>query len=381
MLNTYQSIVYITPAFVLFQIEGANGLNSDSYAEPIQRLSDLEWLTYKERNNSAVDDLFTGQLVEAQHCIACNRISVGIQTFNVLPVPIVEPRQLNGLVYLEDCFAKFGNIEDLYGSEGLRCETCNAVALTSLVSGTRSTDHFLHNPRLHHLQEAASLTASPVLRNGGATGRVPMARTGGGITSSSSTDSATHSTLSGQTMVMSPIPNTDPGINDSGFQDHVFRTSTPIHAASATSAAAPVRFTDGQRRSLLRQLPECLIVQLMRFSYHQGHPRKIHRPVIIPLANLDLTHLIIDNVMKREDLTAFNACYRYNLYGLCIHLGSESTGCGHYVSYAQASDGHWYKFDDENVKQVNMEYEVNTREVRENAYLLCFRKSALVWPP
>ena len=284
--------------------------------------------------------------MEAQHCIACNRISVGIQTFNVLPVPIVDPRELNGIVYLEDCFAKFGNIEDLIGLDGLCCDTCNQLQM-SKHSNPRTSD------------------GSPVLRNGGATKNVLNLRK-----APSTSDSALQATF-GHNSIMSPIPG-DP-TNNSGFRDHHIRTSTPIRGT-----ISPVRLTDGQRRSLLRQLPECLIVQLMRFSYHQGQPRKLGRPVSIPLVKLDLTHLIIDNVMKREDLTALNACFRYDLCGLCMHLGSESTSYGHYIAYAQASDGHWYKFDDEVVSQVNMEYELNTRQVRENAYLLFYRKSTLV---
>ena len=346
-----------------FQIERANGLDNESYAEPIQRLSDLEWLTYKEQNNSALDDLFTGQLVEAQHCISCNRISVGIQTFNVLPVPVVEPRSLNGIVYLEDCFAKFGNIEALYGADGLRCDTCNGPQ-----SPWRGSPTSTYPPRQQ--QQLSAVTASPILRNGG-----PSHPTGDTVRRNLPSDSAMGSTF-GPSLAMSPISSTQGEVvNDSGYHDNQFRTSTPIHG---TTAPFTGKMTDGQRRSLLRQLPECLVVQLMRFTYNHGSSQKVVKPVSVPLVNLDLNHLVIDNVMKREDLTALNACYRYDLYGLCLHLGSQATSCGHYVAYTQTGDGHWYLFDDEVVKQVNMTYELNTRRVRENAYLLFYRKSVLV---
>jgi ubiquitin carboxyl-terminal hydrolase 8 len=277
----------------------------------------LEWLTYKDENASILDDLFTGQLVEAQHCTACNRISVNIQTFNILPVPIVGPRQISGIVHLDDCFAKFGTIEELYGPEGLQCEGCNRA--------------FMEQP-----------AATPVRRPGMGNG------------------------------IVSPIANSSNIISDNSFSDSLFKTSTPIHGAPVPRG---IKVTDGQRRSLLRQLPECLIVQLLRFSFHQGQPRKVYRPVSIPLNTLDLTSLIIDNVMKREDLTALHTCFRYNLYGLVLHLGGESTGFGHYVAYTQASNNVWYKFDDHNVTEVNMEYELNTKTVRENAYLLFYKKS------
>lgn len=345
------------------EIEQANGLDNDSYAEPIQRLSDLEWLTYKESNNSVIDDLFTGQMVEAQHCIACNRISVSIQTFSILPVSVVEPRLLNGLVYLEDCFTKFGNIEDLFGANGLRCEACNQRQKTmSPCGGSSSMPHI------------ASGIVSPILVNG-TVGKTLRRRGGGGLTVPS--DSAIVLPC-----VMSPIASASSQFNDSGFHDNQFRTSTPIHSISSAAVRtppsdAPVRLTDGQRRSLLRQLPECLVVQLMRFSYHNGEPRKLLRPVSIPLHNLNLTHLIIDNVLKRDGLTAISSSYRYDLYGVSVHLGSSSISFGHYVAYVIAGDGKWYRFDDDQVTSVNMEYELNTKRLRENAYMLFYRKCSV----
>ena len=325
----------------MFQIELANGVDNDTYAEPIQRLSDLEWLSHKDKNRSVIDDLFTGQLVEAQHCLACNRVSVGIQAFNILPVPIVEPRQLNGLVYLEDCFTKFGNIEDLFGSDGLLCENCN---------------------------RAPDLGASPVLSNGGRPNAVLRRQPPRRLI-----EQPTDSPIVGQA-AMSPIPGgAGEMFNDSGYHDTNIRTSTPITAPPITS-----KVTDGQKRSLLRQLPDCLVVQLMRFAMRHGNsPRKIHAPVTIPLTQLDLTQVVIDNVMtnRRAEGMHPGANFRYSLYGVCLHLGAESTSCGHYVAYIRAAaDNSWYRCDDASVTPVNMEYELNTRQVRENAYLLFYKK-------
>jgi len=60
----------------LLQINAANGFQTNTYAEPIQRLSDLEWLSYKQENDSVIDNLFTGQLVTAYHNLRDNKISV-----------------------------------------------------------------------------------------------------------------------------------------------------------------------------------------------------------------------------------------------------------------------------------------------------------------
>ena len=75
---------------------------------------------------------------------------------------------------------------------------------------------------------------------------------------------------------------------------------------------------------------------------------------------------------------------RYNLYAICVHVGSDSTNNGHYITYARrhtednssqrVGDG-WYCFDDEHVRAVNMDYELTTRLVRENAYLLFYERA------
>lgn len=334
------------------EISEANGLDNDSYAEPIQRLSDLEWLVYKQKNKSTIDNLFTGQLVEAYHCLSDNHLSVNMQTFNILPVPVVAPRDVSGLVFLEDCFTKFCNIEHLIGKEGLVCSFCNKAQgnkedSTPVLPGQGLGHRGMRNSRnLSHRQTVMT-----------------------------STDSAVPSPM-GSGSYMSPILGQREIINDSGFHDNVFRTSTPV---GEKIAPFPTQFLrDAQRRCLLRQLPECLIIQLLRFTYNQftQQSRKICAPVSIPLKGLDMTSIVYDKVTNREDLTAATDSYKYDLYGICVHLGSESTSCGHYICYCQESDGTWYKFDDDLVWDVNMQYEITTREVRENAYLLFYKRSS-----
>lgn len=337
-------------------MEMAGGLDVEGYAEAVQRLSDLEWLTYKEKSQSVVDDLFTGQLVEALHCTACSRLTIDIQTFNILPVPIEKPRSLNGLVYLEDCLAKFGKVEELYGPDGLQCDCCNRKESRVDSQGSNRAGYSTPvGPR------PASINGITHTRIGETIRRRKF----------TSVDSAIYSPSS----VVSPIAGTREEVfNDSGFQDHTAggqRTSTPIHAVSVP----PLKLTDGQQRTLLRQVPKCLIVQLMRYTYDGGQPIKLHRPVVLPLSGLDLTPQIVDTVIQRTDTPAHPpSSNRYDLYGLCLHLGADMTASGHYIAYGRLSDGTWYRYDDDHVTPVNMEYELSTRQVRENAYLAFYRR-------
>ncbi|XP_064633271.1 uncharacterized protein LOC135491379 [Lineus longissimus] len=340
----------------LKEIETANGLDNSSHAEAMQRLSDLEWLLHKQQNKSVIDDLFTGQLVEAQHCLSCNRVSVGIQTFNILPVPIVEAREVSGVVYLMDCFSKFGNMENLFDSDGLQCPCSNKNPDTPPV--------FINTPTMNAAPPAKGPTTH--------VGRLLSRDSAVGSPVASSHPMFSQSTL------MSPIPSgTAEVFNDSGFQDNQYKTSTPIlHERIRSTEIRPRNLTNGQRRSLLRQLPECLVVQLLRFRYNSAMRDlcKIHTPVNIPLKNLNLNSVVFDSVVKREDLTAPPEGYEYDLYAVCLHLGAGATNCGHYIAYCMVSDGTWWKFDDDEVTQVNMEFELNSRLVRENAYMLFYKR-------
>lgn len=330
------------------EISQANGLQNDTYAEAIQRLSDLEWLTYKQKNHSVVDDVFTGQLVEAYQCLAGNHLTVNMQTFNILPVPIT--RSYTGLVSLQDCFAKFCNVEHLVGPEGLECVQCKKNMYTPNTISSASSGLVNH--------------------------RKPSSRTKRSKVYSylQSVDSAFQSSVMSPTY-MSPIQGQTEAMNDSGFQDNVFRTSTPVGERSRQFfPSRPLHETE--RRCLLRQLPECLVIQPMRFAYDPftQQCRKIHEQISIPLKGLDLTAIVYDNVTNREDLTSGQQQHKYDLYAVCSHLGAESTSYGHYVCYCLAQNGIWYMFDDEMVTEVNMEYEITSKEIRENAYLLFYKR-------
>lgn len=86
---------------------------------------------------------------------------------------------------------------------------------------------------------------------------------------------------------------------------------------------------------------------------------------------------MFDTITNREDLAAEDAVYKYDLYGLCCHLGGDSANYGHYISYCLHGDNKWYRFDDERVIEVDMEYELTTHEIRQNAYLLFYKKQGM----
>ena len=114
--------------------------------------------------------------------------------------------------------------------------------------------------------------------------------------------------------------------------------------------------------------PKCLIIQLNRFNQYGC---KAKMPVNIPVHGLNLTPALFNQQVAGIPL-ASDPNYLYDLAALCVHKGAESTCYGHYVSFCMASNGIWYRMDDEIVQEVNMLFECNSFLVRENAYLLFY---------
>ena len=288
---------------------------------------------------SVIDNLFSGQMIDTFICTTCNKITVHTEIFRILTLPIAAPSLLDGLVYLEDCFAAFGAIENLTGDDQLHCEQCS---------------HAHNNP----CRERAEMNCN--LRRSGETSRFTV------VSQPNSTDA------------LSPIPSINqreeillPG---STPNECFYQTSTPMSVLppDSRSILLPLHRTDGKRRSLLGRLGDCIIIQLMRFTFLGGEtPTKIHLPVHVQVRDLNLAPQTIDVILPCTTTTPYVHC-RYNLYGFCVHLGGQCTSNGHYVAYTIADDGKWYMFDDERVRSVDVEHELSLKHIRENVYLLFY---------
>jgi ubiquitin carboxyl-terminal hydrolase 8 len=129
----------------------------------------------------------------------------------------------------------------------------------------------------------------------------------------------------------------------------------------------------GERKALFSDLPVCLNIQLQRFSYNieAGVVEKDHTPIDFPLYDLDLASFTLESFSQSGPL---QHCL-YNLYGVCVHLGSHSASCGHYIAYCLCDEnGKWYKFDDEYVQETDMVKEKSRTTLQENAYLLFYKR-------
>jgi len=299
-------------------------MNTALYIGSLNTVSEIDWYEHCSTNHSAVNDLFMGQMVDMRLCDSCRRAAVSTQVFHILSVPIAEPQLLHGLVSLEACLAQFARLEYMGGANGLICEHCNQLRMLSDQS-TRPDPVVVVTPVGNHITPL-----SPIYGGGGNT------------------------------------------MNDSVSRETQHRTSTPIQSRQQS----PSVITDCRRRSLIGYLPSCLVVQLMRFTVDASQQStKVTLPVVIPLTRLDMSGYVLHNVDPVNAGLSEPSTDYYNLYAVCVHLGSDSTNNGHYIAYARCADNVWFCFDDDRVRAVNIEYELTTRAVRENAYLLFYERA------
>jgi len=297
-------------------------MNTSLYIGSLNTVSQIDWYWQCRSSRSAVNELLAGQLVDLRLCDSCRRVAVSTQLFHILTVPVAEPQLLHGLVSLDSCLQQFAQIEQLGGANGLVCDHCNKL-------------------RSLHPDPVAAVTVTPV---------------------------------GNHVVPLSPICSSSGFLNDSVGREFQHRTSTPIQSQSRPPASSVL--TDCHRRSLIGYLPSCLVIQLMRFVVDTGRQSaKLSLPVTVPLSGLDMSPYVLHNVDPAEAGLCERSVERYNLYAVCVHVGSDSTTNGHYITYARCADDGWYCFDDEHVRAVNMDYELTTRLVRENAYLLFYERA------
>lgn len=319
----FQSGILLTVLYYgvcVWQIESSDGMNTGLYIGSLNTVSQIDWYSQWRAGGSPVNELFAGQLVDMRLCDSCRRVAVSTQLFHILPVPLAEPHSLHGLISLDACLQQFARIEQL---AGLRCEHCN------------------------RLRPPPDVVVSPVGNH--------------------------------VTVPLSPIYSSGSLLNDSvGRELQQQRTSTPIQTVSRPSSTSSAVLTDCRRRSLIGYLPSCLVIQLMRFVMQPAgrQSSKLSLPVTVPLRRLDMSPYVLHNVDPTKAGLTEPSLDLYNLYAVCVHVGSDSTTNGHYITYARRdSEDVWYCFDDEHVRPVNIDYELTTRLIRENAYLLFYERA------
>lgn len=95
-----------------------------SYRDTLSRLSQVDRQLLKLTDYSPVYNLCCGQLVEARECQKCLKVSVNLESYTVLPLP-VHSNPGGGIIYqLTDCFSRFSEVEELTRSSNMLHCSC-----------------------------------------------------------------------------------------------------------------------------------------------------------------------------------------------------------------------------------------------------------------
>ena len=129
--------------------------------------------------------------------------------------------------------------------------------------------------------------------------------------------------------------------------------------------------SSAKRLTLLSVIPEVIVIQLTRFTYDSFRQAAVKNNTPV---HLDLCLNMYLHSMKQRFHSSSSES-QYDLQAICAHSGSHVTSSGHYVSYCRVSDGQWYYYNDDIVTPVpNIEQELNTPFILQNAYLLFYSK-------
>ena len=106
----------------LLQLRDASSDEVSTLREPLSELAALDWILQSKKGSSLIRDLFLGQIMEARECQNCRKMSVNVEYFTVLPLPIPDSQLSDDRRQsLHECFRCFGNIEELSSSNMMAC--------------------------------------------------------------------------------------------------------------------------------------------------------------------------------------------------------------------------------------------------------------------
>ncbi len=110
--------------------------NDQNFGTKVLEYSQLDWYLYTLQARSPIYEQCLGQILEARECQLCNRVSLNIDYFMVLPLPLPKSKGAHDVVFLDECFNSFSCVEKLTGSNMMTC-SCIVPNEESLTPGTR----------------------------------------------------------------------------------------------------------------------------------------------------------------------------------------------------------------------------------------------------
>ena len=126
------------------------------------------------------------------------------------------------------------------------------------------------------------------------------------------------------------------------------------------------KLVDAEKLNLIWETPKILIFLIKRFEYSYTGAKKLNNIINFPIDNLDISKYLHPNHVSKYtnySLFAINNHTNFNNFGF------NGISFGHYYSYCKNyTDNKWYKYDDENVTQIN-----ESNIITNSAYMLFYK--------
>ena len=145
--------------------------NLQALKSPMITLSEVDWDLRWQKQSSTLYEIFLGQILEARECKNCKKVTMNIEYFTLLPLPIPTESRDRRCTLL-DCLTKFGEREDLVDDNMI---ICSCIPGQSLAPATRlallsivpkclilQLTRFSYNSSLHTAVKNDSLISLPL---------------------------------------------------------------------------------------------------------------------------------------------------------------------------------------------------------------------------
>ena len=125
---------------ILMRLETVDSNDIQSYRDLLVQVSQFDYHAFELKSMSSIYNLCCGQLMEARECQHCKKMSVNLEYYTLLPIPVPTGHSTSSLT---DCFRLFSEVEDLTRANNmLRCSCTREqsdcpVITTGLTPGKR----------------------------------------------------------------------------------------------------------------------------------------------------------------------------------------------------------------------------------------------------
>lgn len=107
---------------ILCCLGGVDSNNIPSYCHDLIQLSQVDYCLRELQTMSPIHKMCCGQILEARECQECKKLSINVEYYTLLTLPVPAPGTVCS--YIDECFALFGQVENLTQSNNMLHCSC-----------------------------------------------------------------------------------------------------------------------------------------------------------------------------------------------------------------------------------------------------------------